>query len=584
MEANILLIRDGGDTPRPLPDFSTRFGATISIFGQIPAERGLAGLIGGDFSYSIRRRDEGEDDYLRRALAEVLAAESNVVFIHLKGPDEPGHDGLPGEKVRAIELIDQHFIGPLMDATCRDDVIAVTSDHATHASSASTPPTRSHGSQGTGHQARCDHAVWRTLRRERQAGGFKGYRTDAPPHFPMEQWVILPAMQHVRVRSILHSGGGPAAEAEVTLRGGARGRGSAPVGLRPGLRERRASGAMSIGSDFTGQVAACLELLRSSQIGSQDDIDQFLERNMKILGVDVSLAISLAYAKAAATSLREPLASYFAALGGTTPRMPRIMTAVISGGIHDEYRSFPFQQLMIVPVTQDTPASVGCVLAIYDETERRLRDRGMLVGYSSSSGLLTNIKDVSAALDILFGVLHDTSSGAEVSVAIDVAAEHFNQNGLYRVGCGMIAPGEMLEFLAALTSDFGISILEDPFAYSDEEEWRRLRKRIGDHTVILGDDLFATDSNLIDRSLAGGAILKMSQIGTVSGTIAAGARAATLGMKTCASHRSYETEDTSVCHLAVGLGTDWIKIGGPRRGDRVAKYNELLRLSETYGL
>ena len=131
LEANILLIRDGGDAPRPLPDFSRRFGATISLFGQIPAERGLAQLIGGGFSYSFRRRDEAEDDYLRRALDDVLAADSGVVFIHLKGPDEPGHDGLADKKVHAIELIDRHFIGPLMDATCRDDVIAVTSDHAT---------------------------------------------------------------------------------------------------------------------------------------------------------------------------------------------------------------------------------------------------------------------------------------------------------------------------------------------------------------------------------------------------------------------------------------------------------------------
>lgn len=396
--------------------------------------------------------------------------------------------------------------------------------------------------------------------------------------------MIMPAIEHVRIRSILHSGGGPAAEAEVTLHGGAQGRGSAPMGLRPGHRERPLSSAVSIGSDLAGRIAACLELLSNSQIGNQDDIDRFLEYNMETLGADVALAISLAYAKAAAASLREPLERYFATLGGTTPRMPRIMTAIISGGIHDGFRSFPFQQLMVVPGTGDISAAIDLVLAIYDETERRLEGRGMLAGYSASSGLLTNIMDVSAALDILLGVLNDVSSGARASIAIDVAAEHFNERGLYRFGSGLIAPDELLELLATLTSEFGISILEDPFAYSDEKEWRYLEQRIGDYTVILGDDLFATDSKLIDRSLASGVILKMSQIGTVSGTVAARTRAATLEMKTCASHRSYETEDTSVCHLAVGLGAEWIKIGGPRRGERVAKYNELLRLSEVYGL
>lgn len=131
LQANIILIRDGGDAPKPLPQFRQRFGASISIFGQIPAEQGLAQLIGGDFAYSFRRVDETDAAYLDRAVNAVLEAHADVVFIHLKGPDEPGHDSLPHEKVQAIEVIDHHFVGPLLDAASRDDVVAITSDHAT---------------------------------------------------------------------------------------------------------------------------------------------------------------------------------------------------------------------------------------------------------------------------------------------------------------------------------------------------------------------------------------------------------------------------------------------------------------------
>jgi 2,3-bisphosphoglycerate-independent phosphoglycerate mutase len=131
LQANIILIRDGGDAPNPLPEFYQRFGASIFLFGQIPAEHGLAQLIGGDFAYSFRRAEETDAAYLNRALNAVLEAHADVVFIHLKGPDEPGHDGLPHEKVQAIELIDRHFIGPLLDRTSSEDVVAITSDHAT---------------------------------------------------------------------------------------------------------------------------------------------------------------------------------------------------------------------------------------------------------------------------------------------------------------------------------------------------------------------------------------------------------------------------------------------------------------------
>ncbi|KAB1159028.1 2,3-bisphosphoglycerate-independent phosphoglycerate mutase [Micromonospora sp. AMSO12t] len=131
LPANLLLVRDGGDAPTPLPRFDEKFGCSISIFGQIPAEAGLATLIGANFGYSRPTAGEGEPAYLRRALDEVLTAGTDVVFIHLKGPDEPGHDNQPREKTRAIELIDEHFVRPMLKRVNDSDTIAVTSDHAT---------------------------------------------------------------------------------------------------------------------------------------------------------------------------------------------------------------------------------------------------------------------------------------------------------------------------------------------------------------------------------------------------------------------------------------------------------------------
>jgi enolase len=207
------------------------------------------------------------------------------------------------------------------------------------------------------------------------------------------------------------------------------------------------------------------------------------------------------------------------------------------------------------------------------------RYAGRHAGYSASSGLLVTGHDTGELLAELRGQLD--SAGMRHAIGVDVAAEHLRSPaGRYRFEGAELPGADLAERLEAQVRRYGIGYLEDPFDAADEDLWRELTRRLNGVADVVGDDLFATDAERLRPGLAHAIVVKMTQIGTVSGTLTAAARARRLGMSGCVSHRSGETEDTAMCDLAVGLGARYIKVGGPRRGDRTAKYNQLLRLGE----
>ncbi|HEV2999818.1 MAG TPA: phosphopyruvate hydratase, partial [Solirubrobacteraceae bacterium] len=297
---------------------------------------------------------------------------------------------------------------------------------------------------------------------------------------------------------------------------------------------------------------------------------------------DVTLALSIAGWRAAAAQAGEALHRRVAAAAGTTPAMPHPLVNVFSGGVHAAPRPDSFQQLMAVPCRATFAADAEAALAVWAEAERRLAGRGAAWTLSASSGMLVE----GATSEELLAELHAVVSPHErVGTGADVAAEHLAAGpGLYRLDGRTLAGPELLDLLDRLCAERELVFLEDPFAPEDEELWRELTERLAGRTAVVGDDLFATDAARMDRALATAVLLKPSQAGTVAATLDAARAALDAGIDLCVSHRSGETEDTFVCDLAVGLGALAQKVGGPRRGDRIAKYNQLLRLAEEGGL
>jgi len=220
-------------------------------------------------------------------------------------------------------------------------------------------------------------------------------------------------------------------------------------------------------------------------------------------------------------------------------------------------------------------------LRAYAAVERRLRERGVPISLSASSGFVVEGVPDERLLTELRETLEDEGLG-EVGAGVDVAAEHLAAGGgAYRLDGRRVRGEELVEHLERLASELRLVYVEDPFAPEDEGLWRELTSRLGETALVVGDDLFATSAAYVEPGLANAILLKPSQAGTVTATLEAARAAREAGLELCVSHRSGETEDVAVCDLAVALGARYVKVGGPRRGDRISKFNQLVRLAET---
>jgi enolase len=396
-------------------------------------------------------------------------------------------------------------------------------------------------------------------------------------------------VESVRFRGILESRALPTVEAEVRLRGGWRGTGASPVAIAPGRRERRATRIEALGplSTHAGFRDLCREL-EGRGFASQAVFDAALETSAtaQALGVGVRLALSLAFCRACAAATDVSLLAAIAAQDAGEPAMPRPLVNIFSGGIHQPRATLPFQQVMVAPDCGSLAANIEAALAVFAAVEQGLRAAaGRSHELSASSGLVVTDRSWRALLDELCEAIACLGQpAARLPIGIDVAAEHLRQpDGRYRLdpdGARDLTGDELLLLLRELLAAYPVAYLEDPFDAADAPLWRELTAAAPRRCLVVGDDLFATDARYLDRGLAGGILLKLNQAGTLSAALAAALAGRAAGMELCVSHRSGETEDTAMCDFAVAVGAAFIKIGGPRRGDRIARYNQLLRLAE----
>ena len=406
-------------------------------------------------------------------------------------------------------------------------------------------------------------------------------------------------IQGVRARRIFDSRAFPTVEAEVSLSGGATGRAAVPSGASTGSRE--AWELRDGGAAFSGKgVLQAVENVRAvigPAVAGRDALDQAgLDQvmcdldgspNKKRLGANAILAVSLASARAAADAVDLPLYRY---LGGPTARiLPVPLLNVVNGGAHAS-NGFEIQEFMVVPAGYPTfEEALEAGVEIYQTLKGTLRSQGGSVNVGDEGGFAPDLPSNRAALEALSTAVDRAGCrmGRDVGLALDVAASEFYHDGRYVIEGKRLDSSQMVEFLAGLVEDYGLVSVEDGLAEDDWEGWKLLTEELGDKTQLVGDDLFVTNDLIlaegIRKGVANSILIKVNQIGTLSETLSTMDRAVRSGYTRVVSHRSGETEDAFIAHLAVGTGAGQIKTGAPARSERTAKYNELLRIEEQLG-
>ncbi|HEY6836490.1 MAG TPA: phosphopyruvate hydratase [Gaiellaceae bacterium] len=407
----------------------------------------------------------------------------------------------------------------------------------------------------------------------------------------------MTAIAEVHARQILDSRGNPTVEVEVTLESGAFGRAAVPSGASTGVHE--ALELRDKGSEWGGKgVSRAVEhvngeiadAVRGLDASDQRALDQRLIEldgtpNKGRLGANAILGVSLAAAKAAAAEASVPL---FRFLGGDEARtLPVPLMNVINGGAHAQ-NSIDFQEFMLVPAGAETFAEA---LRIGSETFHALgallHERGLSTGVGDEGGYAPDLGSSEEAIDVLLEAAERAGHRDRIAIALDPAATELYQDGRY-VFEGRDEDGaRMVEYLAALCERYPILSIEDGLAEDDWETWSALTERIGERVQLVGDDIFVTNRERLERGIeegVGNAILvKVNQIGTLTESLDVIRLAQERGYGVVVSHRSGETEDTTIADLAVATNAGQIKTGSLSRTDRVAKYNQLLRIEEALG-
>jgi enolase len=405
------------------------------------------------------------------------------------------------------------------------------------------------------------------------------------------------AIAGVRARQILDSRGNPTVEVDVRLDSGALGRAAVPSGASTGVHEAvelRDGGEAYGGKGVTKAVAnvegEIAEAVRGRDPFDQTGLDRSLVEldgtpNKGRLGANAILGVSLATAKAAAS---EGGISVFRHLGGDEAvTLPVPMLNVINGGMHAD-NSIDLQEFMVVPVGADSFAEALRVGAeVYQSLKRVLHDRGLETGVGDEGGFAPNLDSSEAAIEAILEAADGAGHRDRVAIALDPATSEVFRDGVYRFEGRELRSEEMPAFWAELVERYPIVSLEDPLAEDDWDGWGRLTTELGDRVQLVGDDIFVTNSERlregIERHVANSILVKVNQIGTITETVEALSLARSSGYSVVMSHRSGETEDTTIADLAVAYNTGQIKTGAPARSDRVAKYNQLLRIEEELG-
>jgi enolase len=401
-------------------------------------------------------------------------------------------------------------------------------------------------------------------------------------------------------REVLDSRGNPTVEAEVVLSSGAVGRAIAPSGASTGSREALelrdgdperfgGKGVLRAVEHVNGPLAEAVEDLDArDQLGvDQSLIDIDGTDNKTIMGANAMLAVSLATARAAAEASGLPLYQY---LGGCGAReLPVPMMNIVNGGAHAD-NSVDFQEFMVMPIGFATfSEGLRAGVEVFHTLKGVLKKRGLSTAVGDEGGFAPDLESNRAACELIMEAIDSAgyAPGEQISLAMDPAASEFFADGTYNLtgeGREGLSSEEMIDVYASLVNDFPIVSIEDALAEGDWDGWKKLYERLGDRIQLVGDDIFVTNPEIIregiEKGVANSVLVKLNQIGTLSETLDAVNLAHRAGWTAVISHRSGETEDTTIADLAVALNTGQIKTGSACRTDRIAKYNRLLRIEE----
>jgi enolase len=408
------------------------------------------------------------------------------------------------------------------------------------------------------------------------------------------------AIDSLHAREILDSRGNPTVEVECVLEGGASGRAGVPSGASTGSREalelRDGDKKRYGGKGVTKAVANVEKTIAPELIGMDARMQPELDRLMidldgteskSKLGANAILGVSMAVCRAAADACDLPLFRYVGGTGAVTLPVP--MMNVVNGGAHAD-NPLDIQEFMLVP------AGFACFSdalragsEIFHALKSALKAKGLATSVGDEGGFAPDLASTRATLDFLLEAIASAgyAPGKQVFLALDCAASEFFENGAYALEGKSLAPDEIVGFYEGLVSDYPILSIEDGCAENDPGGWKLLTERLGKRVKLIGDDNFVTNPRIlaagIRDGIANGLLVKLNQIGTITETLDAVRMAQTAGYITVLSHRSGETEDTTIADLAVAVNSGFIKTGSLCRSERVAKYNRLLRIEEDLG-
>lgn len=413
----------------------------------------------------------------------------------------------------------------------------------------------------------------------------------------------MPIIVDVSAREILDSRGNPTIEVDVVLESGASGRAAVPSGastgqfeaveLRDGDDQRYGGKGVLNAVENVNEIIGPALLDRDAT--EQTAIDEMLLEldgtpNKGRLGANAILGCSLAVAKAAANAVRLPLYRY---VGGVTANtLPVPMLNILNGGKHAD-SNVDFQEFMILPIGANSFSDALRIGAeVFHNLKKVLHKKGLNTGVGDEGGFAPNLNDQDMAFDYLMEAIQASgyAAGGDIWLGIDAAATEFYDNGKYIYKAGDMrerSGSQQVDYLANLVEKYPIISIEDGVSEEDWDTWKALTEAVGDRVQLVGDDLFVTNTERLMRGISSGTansiLIKVNQIGTLTETLAAVDMAKNAGYTSVMSHRSGETEDTTIADLAVATNCGQIKTGAPNRTDRVAKYNQLLRIEEMLG-
>ena len=395
-------------------------------------------------------------------------------------------------------------------------------------------------------------------------------------------------------REVLDSRGNPTVEVDVILENGIKGRAIVPSGASTGVREAlelrdndnnryNGKGVLKAVNNVNNELK---NLVVGMDVLDQKAIDyKMIEadgtENKSKFGANAILGVSMAVLKAAALSVNKPLYKYV----GDGKESPRPMMNILNGGAHAD-NNLDFQEFMIIPNRDTIKKRVRVGAEVFHALKKVLNEKGYFTGVGDEGGFAPNLSSNKEGFDLIIEAINKAgyTPGKDVSIAIDVAASEFYKDGKYHIDNKDLTTDELINFYEELINTYPIISIEDPVDENDWEGFSKITAKLGDNIQLVGDDLFVTNKKClqmgIDKKAGNAILLKLNQIGTVTETIETINLAKENGYKTVISHRSGETEDTTIADLAVGLSLGQIKTGSMSRTDRICKYNQLMRIEE----